>query len=280
MEISGLNYKPDVSDIEGLAFHSNVENGNSFSCSSELLNSIQTATRRTFLNNLVSVQSDCPGRERFGYGGDLNATADAFMYNFDMHSFYRKTIYDWVDAMKDTTFIDASPFVGLRGCGISWESAFIITQNKLLVYYNDTGLIRELYGKDLQWMEKTARLHPSGIVDKGLSDHESMIKVPVKLIGTTHYLDCARIMAKFAHLMNDKENEKKFEKLATGLKESVLNMYWRKSVPDTINRQTLFSTLLYYDIIPENQKKAAIDSLLKALKKGPSGQGIQLLYQK
>ena len=74
MEISGLKYKPDLSDIEGLVFNSNVENGNSFSCSSELLNSIQTATRRTFLDNLISVQSDCPGRERFGYGGDLNAT--------------------------------------------------------------------------------------------------------------------------------------------------------------------------------------------------------------
>ena len=48
-------------------------------------------------------------------------------------------------------------------------------------------------------------------------------------------------------------------------------MYWRKSVPDTINRQTLFSTLLYYNIVPENEKKAAIDSLLKALKKAPSG---------
>jgi alpha-L-rhamnosidase len=116
-----------------------------------------------------------------------------------------------------------------------------------------------------------ARLHPSGIVDKGLSDHESLVKVPVKLIGTTHYLDCARIMQKFAALMNDTVNEKKFGKLSADLKESVLNMYWRKSVPDTINRQTLFSTLLFYDIVPENEKKAATDSLLKALKKGPSG---------
>lgn len=271
MEISGLKYKPELSDIEGLEFHSNVENGNSFSCSSDLINSIQTAARRTFLDNLVSVQSDCPGRERFGYGGDLNATADAFIYNFDMHAFYLKTLYDWVDAMKDSTFIDTAPFVGLKGCGMSWESAFIITQNKLLLYYNDTAIIRELYEKDLEWMAKAARLHPSGIVEKGLSDHESLIKVPVKLIGTTHYLDCARIMTRFAALMNDRENEKKFQKLAEDLKESVTNMYWKKSVPDTLNRQTLFATLLYYDIIPENEKKAAVDSLFKALKKSPSG---------
>jgi alpha-L-rhamnosidase len=271
IEISGLSYKPELSDIEGLEFHSKVENGNSFSCSSDLLNSIQTAARRTFLDNLISVQSDCPGRERFGYGGDLNATADAFIYNFDMHSFYRKTLYDWVDAMKDSTFIDTAPFVGLTGCGISWESAFIITQYKLLLYYNDTNLIKELYKLDLKWMEKAARLNPSGIVEKGLSDHESLVRVPVKLIGTAHYLDCARIMKRFASMMNDPVNEKKFEKLATDLSESIANMYWKKSVPDTINRQTLFSTLLYYDIVPENEKKNAVDSLFKALKKAPAG---------
>ncbi len=271
IEITGLAYKPELSDIEGLEFHTNVENGNSFSCSSGLLNSIQTASRRTFLDNLITVQSDCPGRERFGYGGDLNATADAFIYNFDMHSFYRKTLNDWVDAMKDSTFIDTAPFVGLTGCGISWESAFIITQYKLLVYYNDTDLIRDLYSKDLEWMEKAARLHPSGIVDKGLADHESLVKVPVRLIGTAHYLECARIMKRFASMMNDAGNVKKFEKLSTDLSESIANMYWRTAVPDTINRQTLFSTLLYYDIVPENEKKSAVDSLFKALKKAPAG---------
>ena len=73
MEISGLKYKPEITDTEGIVFNSNVEDNNSFSCSSQLLNSIQKATERTFLDNLISVQSDCPGREKFGYGGDLNA---------------------------------------------------------------------------------------------------------------------------------------------------------------------------------------------------------------
>ena len=271
MEISGLKYKPDVTDAEGIIFNTNVENNNSFSCSSQLLNSIQKATERTFLDNLISVQSDCPGREKFGYGGDLNATAEAFIYNFNMKTFYRKTLYDWVDVLNDSIFVDTAPYVKLNYCGISWESAFIITQYQLLLYYNDIDLIKELYELDLKWMDKAARLHPAGIVDKGLADHESLVKVPVELIGTTHYLACARIMEKFAGLMNDRNNEEKFGKLAIELNESVLDRFWRKSVPDTINRQTLFSTLLYYNVVPENEKKAAVDSLLKALKKAPSG---------
>jgi alpha-L-rhamnosidase len=271
MEIKGLDYKPELSDARGMQFHTNVNSSGSFTCSSELLNSIQDASRRTFRDNLISVQSDCPGREKFGYGGDLNATADAFLNNFDMHSFYIKTLYDWVDAMSDTSFIDTAPYVKLAYCGISWESAFIITQYKLLLYYNDTSLVRQMYDKDLKWMEKAARIHPEGVVDKGLADHESLEKVPVPLIGTTHYLDCARIMKQFAALMKDEANEEKFGKLEAKLEKAVRELYWERSVPDTLNRQTLFATLLYYDIVPENDRQRAVDSLLKALKKAPAG---------
>ena len=271
MEVAGLEYTPDLADIEGIAFNSNVETAGSFATSSKLLNSIQEATRLTFLDNLISVQSDCPGREKFGYGGDLNATAESFIYNFDMQSFYRKTIYDWVDAMIDTCFIDTAPYRGISYCGLSWESAFIITQYKLLLYYNDTEFIKEMYDLDLKWMEKANRLHPEGLVTTGLADHEALQKVTVELIGTTHYLDCARIMARFASLMNDPENEKKFSQLAAKLEAMMLDMYWKKPVSDTINKQTVFATLLYYDILPESERAAAADSVMAAVKKAPAG---------
>jgi alpha-L-rhamnosidase len=270
MEISGLKMNPDLTDVEGIVFNSNVKNNN-FSSSSELINSIQNASKRTFLANLMSVQSDCPAREKFGYGGDLNATSEAFIYNFDMHTFYRKTIYDWIDAMKDSIFVDTAPYVGIKYCGLSWESAYLITQYNLYLYYNDTELIRELYDLDLKWMEKAARIHPEKIVDAGLSDHESLEPVPVELTGTAHYLKCAQIMKTFASIMNDTENEERYENLANKLTENILDSFWRNPVASPINKQTLFSTLLYYDIIPEGEKKAAADSLMKALEKHPEG---------
>ncbi len=271
MEIKGLDYEPSVSDIQGLFIHTNVENKNSFSCSSELLNSIQEATERTFLANLVSVQSDCPAREKFGYGGDLNATSESFIYNFNMQTFYRKTIYDWVDALNDSTFVDTAPYTGIKYCGISWESAFIITQYYLYLYYNDTEILEELYELDKKWMEKAARLHPDGIVDKGLSDHESLEPVPAELTGTAHYLQCARIMQEFASVIGDSENEKKYAELAEKLKNLIKTEFWDKPVKGKINRQTLFSTLLYHGIIPASDMDAAKDSLLIAVQNGPAG---------
>ncbi|MFT5999526.1 MAG: alpha-L-rhamnosidase [Neolewinella sp.] len=271
MEIKGLKEKPQMDDVRGLFMHTNVTNENSFSSSAELLNSIQDASERTFLANLVSVQSDCPAREKFGYGGDLNATSEAFIYNFDMQSFYRKTIYDWVDAMKDSSFVDTAPFTGIEYCGISWESAYLITQYYLYLYYNDTDIIKELYALNNQWMDKVAMLHPEGLIDDGLSDHESLEPVPVQLTGTSHYLQCARIMKTFAGVMGKAADVKKFEALAGELKNQLRAEFWDKPFLGDINRQTLFSTLLYHQVVPKEEISAAMDSLLTAVKNGPSG---------
>ena len=271
MEIKGLEKQPELAAVEGLALNSNVSGINHFSSSSELLNDIQDASQRTFLANLISVQSDCPAREKFGYGGDLNATSETFIYNFDIQSFYRKTIYDWIDAMNDSIFVDTAPFVGIQYCGLSWESAFLTTQYYLYLYYNDEELVREMYDFNKKWMEKAARIHPEGWVDSGLGDHESLIPVPVELTGTSHYLLCARIMQEFASIMDDSDGEKQYNQLAEKIKSRLKGEFWDKPVTEKINRQTLFATLLYYDIVPKDEIGMAIDSLKNVIDQAPAG---------
>ncbi|NLP12730.1 hypothetical protein GX408_20200, partial [bacterium] len=271
MEVAGLSYRPDPSDFVGWALNTAVEGDNVFTCSSALINQIQAMAVRTFRSNLQSIQSDCPARERFGYGGDLNAVAEAYVYNFDMHAFYRKTIYDWVDAMKDTSFVDTAPFVGIEYCGISWEAAFLITQHLLLRYYDDVALIEALYPLDLKWMEKVAKIHPNGIVESGLADHEALQPSPVQLTGTLHYLQCAHIMTIFAQLMNDRPNVRKFQKLAERLQTAVQQKFWNPPVDSSVNQQALHASLLYHQVIPRSKQRIAAEALRRAMAQGPEG---------
>jgi alpha-L-rhamnosidase len=59
--------------------------------------------------------------------------------------------------------------------------------------------------------------------------------------------------------------------LADKLKNIIRTEFWNKPVTGRINRQTLFSTLLYHGLIPSGDLDAAKDSLLKEVQSGPSG---------
>ncbi len=84
VEVTGFPAKPTLETIEGLRLNSDVAPAGSFECSNERLNRIQQMVLWTELSNLFSVESDCPHREKFGYGGDIVAASEMAMLNFDM----------------------------------------------------------------------------------------------------------------------------------------------------------------------------------------------------
>ena len=85
-------------------------------------------------------------------------------------------------------------------------------------------------------------------------------------------------MKRFAAISHDADNVNKFNELEQSLTRKLLDLYWRKSVPDPINRQTLFATLIYYQLIPQKELAAATDSLLKAVRNEPSGHFITGIF--
>ncbi len=265
MEISGLDYIPAKEDIQAGRMNTDVQAAGRIKSSSEYLNKLNEVCQWTFLSNLFSVQSDCPAREKFGYGGDINATAEAYIYNFDMQSIYQKVIYDWVDAMKKDGFIDTAPFVGIEYCGISWESAFLFLQDWLLIHYQDIDLIRELYEMDREWMDKVARLHPGLLVDDGLSDHESLLKVPVELTGTCHYLQAARTMERFARLLGKESEAGSYAGLAEKIRTVLIDKFWNEPDIEVPNKQTLLASLLYFKVLDPDQEKLALARLLETI---------------
>jgi len=44
-----------------------------------------------------------------------------------------------------------------------------------------------------------------------------------------------------------------------------------KNTKELFNKQTLYAVFLYFDILPEKDKKVALDSLLKAIDEAPAG---------
>lgn len=215
MEITGLSQAPPPTTCRGIPLHSELPDAGSFSCSNERLNRIQQMCRRTFLANAVSVQSDCPHRERFGYGGDIVATSDAFMMNFDMHGFYAKTVRDWADAARpDGRFTDTAPFVGIDYCGVGWAMVHPLLLEQLHQYYGDRRLLEEQLPAAIRWFEGEAARRKNGLVTKGLSDHEALEKCGGPALTTPMFVDSANRVARLARMGGRASDAARFEGMA------------------------------------------------------------------
>ena len=123
VEVTGYPGTPTLASLEGLRLNSDVAPAGSFTCSNERLNRIQDLVLWAELSNLFSVESDCPHREKFGYGGDIVAAGEMAMFNFDMGRFYAKAVQDLVDAVRPNGgFTETSPFVGISDEGLGERS--------------------------------------------------------------------------------------------------------------------------------------------------------------
>lgn len=264
VEVTGLPAEPDLDMVTGLRLNSAVEEAGSFACSDETLNAIQDMCRRTFLSNLFSVQSDCPHRERFGYGGDIVASCDALMLNYDMSAFYAKTVRDWADAArKDGMLTDTAPFVGIQYCGVGWAMVHPLLLCKLYQYYGDRRLIEEQYAVSRRWLDLVAAQNPELIVEKGLSDHEGLAPSPSGPMVTPLYAESARLVAQLAGIIGRSDEERKYSQLADAIRQACVEKYLdAESGRYGPGSQAGQAFALALGILPLEKRAAALELLL------------------
>ncbi len=226
VEVTGFPGKPTLATLEGLRLNSDVAPAGSFACSNERLNRIQRMVLWTELSNLFSVESDCPHREKFGYGGDIVAAGEMAIFNFNMASFYAKAAQDLTDAVRPNGgFTETSPSVGLDSDGlgggagpIGWGTAQPFLLWQLYQHYGDRRLLEENYEPAKRWIAFLRSRAKDGILDNGISDHESLAPKPRALTGTGFYYLNVKLFAHIARALGRESDEAEAEALADTIK--------------------------------------------------------------
>jgi len=246
--------------INGLRLNSDIADAGSFTCSNELLNQIQLMCRRTFLANILSVQSDCPHRERFGYGGDIVATSEAFTLNFDMSRFYAKVVRDFSDAARpDGLLTDTAPFVGIQYCGVGWAMAHPLLLTQLRREYGDNRLMAEHYETSKRWLLKVAQDYPTGIITHGLSDHESLEQSPIPQMVTPLYIQSAELLAAMARVLNKDQDAAIFDALAETSRAAFVQAFPPTTAAST---QASLAFALAADVVAQQDRSRVLGALI------------------
>lgn len=267
VEVTGLPARPRMGDMTGLRLNAAVEEAGAFECSDPLFNSIQDMVRRTFLSNLFSVQSDCPQRERFGYGGDIGATSEAAMMNFDMASFYAKAVRDWTDAVLPGGMLtDTAPFVGIQYCGVAWAMVHPLLQAQLYRYYGNRRLIEDQYNVSRAWLDLVAEQNPGLIIESGLSDHEGLAPAPPAPMVTPLFAASAGLLSRLAAILGKEGDRDRFAVLRNSIRKAYLQAFLEpgtgRVAPGTQAGQAF---ALYLDLLPPEEKGPALDFLIQKI---------------
>lgn len=275
-EISGLAAPLPAGAATAEIHCSDLESLVEFECSRKDLTELHRVCRRTFLSNLVGVQSDCPGRERLGYGGDIAATAETLALNFDMREFYLKTLRDFADdrARHGGWYTETSPYIGIadRGFGgdsgpISWTVAVPVMIDVLIRHYGDRrGLV---YFDDLvDYLRKVDAKCPSGIIPQCIGDHETLDRNRDDNAdtATVYYHEFVRLAERFAVLLGRTEERAELARL----RAKIYAAFNREFVKDgRVGRGTqgAQALALEFGLIPPSQTAAAERILLDDVEK-------------
>ncbi len=268
VQIEGLSHRPGVADVRAVAQASALPDACTFECSNTLFNDIHRVCRTTFLSNVFGVQSDCPARERFGYGADIAATTEAFIFNFDMRAFYAKCVQDFADeAAGDGWFTETAPYVGIadRGFGgrsgpIGWTVGVPVMLRDLYRYYGDRAVLARHYGACARYVDLVKGKCPDLIIPQCIGDHEALEKAPETLTATAHFHQWARLVAEFATILGRTDDARKYGALAEEIRTAFQKRFVvGGKVGQGRQGEQVFG--LYHRLIPEADRAAALEIL-------------------
>ncbi len=273
VEITGFPGIPHLPTIVGNRMNTDVsQSGMSFISSNELLNRIHTATEWTFLSNLFSVQSDCPHRERFGYGGDIAATSEMAMLHFDMSTFYAKSVIDLEDAVRPNGgFTETAPYVDIADAGLGggagpmgWGVAHNLLLWQMYQYYGNIELIRQGYPFAKKYVDLLERTAKGDILSQDISDHESLDPKPVELTATAFYYLNVQLAKKMAVLLGKHADASHYIHMGERIYSAFQKRFCKKGTAQyDIGTQACQSFVLALDLVPKELQKSALDLLIK-----------------
>lgn len=271
VEMTGFPGIPNLHSLTGLRLNADVAVAGTFKCSNPLFNRIQNMVLWTELSNLFSVQSDCPHREKLGYGGDIVASSEMAMLNFDMCQFYAKAAQDLADAVRSNGgFTETSPYVGIHDEGlgdqsgpVGWGTAEPVLLWQLRQYYGDQRPMAAQYAATKKWIALLQTNAPDGILDNGIGDHESLIRPPRALTGTAFYYFNVKLFSQIARALGKPKDAGAAESLAAQIR-AAFNQKFLQSGTGCYGpgSQSCQAFALYDGLVPAGVRPLALNVLI------------------
>lgn len=268
--ISSAPINLNINSLTGLHFYNDVKPVGHFSCSNETLNKIWRATCLSYVNNMESIPTDCPQREKNGWTADAHVSVDLGLLNYDGLSFYEKWMNDFIDNQRPEG--DISGIIPSSGWGYGewigpvWDAAMFVIPHALYMYYGESRAIEAIYPTCEKYLTYLKTKEKEGLLAYGLGDwlpYKS--QTPIDFTSSCYYyLDYVR-MAGFAKLLG--KDPSSYQQKAEEIRKLINKKYFHPETNTYANgTQTALGVALYMGLVPSEKEQAVADQLAAAVR--------------
>ena len=205
----------EAEDVEVFFITSDVKLKAEFECGNGNINWFFKTYIHTQLCNMHGgVPSDCPQRERLGYTGDGQLSAESAMLLTDSRSFYEKWIADIADCQDINSghIQHTAPFFGGGGGPGGWGCAMVVVPYAYYRVYGDKEILKKYFGNMLRFIESMKGFSENGLIvrerEKGwcLGDWcpPGDVLLPEAYVNTYYYIRSMETVEEIAGLIGEK----------------------------------------------------------------------------
>lgn len=274
VEITGVDEPLALEDVEADALYSEMKVTGDITLSSDIHNRLFQNAMWGQRGNFLSTPTDCPQRdERMGWTGDAQVFAGTACYNMDTALFYEKYLLDMVDCQKDNgAYSDVAPGATRKdysnaGNG-GWADAGIIIPWVIYHRYNDKRPIERNYDSMCRYIEFLVNKSNGTWVNKDsfYGDWLSMNEeTPKSVTDTAYSAYSCRLMAEMAAVIGKTDDSNKFNEYADKFAAAWCKNFLCEDGKTTCDTQTSYVLGLYFGIIPDAMKEAAVKNLVRRI---------------
>jgi alpha-L-rhamnosidase len=276
VEVTGLDYKPELGDLAGIVVYSDLPRAGWFECSDPLVNKLTLNSLWGQKGNFLDVCTDCPQRdERAGWTGDAQVFMKTACFNMDAPGFYTKWLVDLCDDSQraDGALGDVAPHVSIVSHGnTGWSDSGPVCNWRMYEMYGDTRVLEQHYAalvRHADFLQKTSK----GLV-RGTGSYGDWLRLAgpqhSEAIGTAYYYYSTRLLGQIAGALGKKDDAEKYRQLAGEIRAVFIKNFIKPDgrILDAKNEtgQTFYALAFGLDLVPAELKSKVAGQFVASIR--------------
>lgn len=288
LEVEGFPGEPSRENFRYWRVCTENEKTGSFHCSDPVMNAVNDMVERSMESNMFSAFTDCPQIEKLGWIETSHLMFRSLADTYEIRAWMRKIIHDICDSQveeKSRGPAEQEPdgyvpaiipeyqrIVGLHR-DPNWNGACVFTPWEYYRFYGETDVLEKSYPVMKRYLEYLRPYLKDGILREYAQMGEwgeNGEHTPEILVATAAAARMFRIAEKTAGILGHDSDRRKFGSTADKIRKAFLEdpeCYDKEQKICGSDSQAGYGCALFSDLIPEEDKDAAVSRLVQAVKR-------------